>query len=600
MKSHTLLLSCLVVIAALPALAQAPAAQSLAGDWRGELFVSGTSLPLVIHIKAAPDGKLSVTLDSPAQGGYGAPGDNVQLNGSAFSFDVPSAHGNYTGTVAADGKTISGTWSQGKPLKLVLKRAATAAELAQVQPSPVDGDWAGVLRAGEHSLRVAFHFQAAPGDKIEGSLDSLDQGAMGIPCSNIKLKGQKLTLEVPAVHGTYSGTLSADGSKLSGTWMQGAPLTLDLTRQAKAAPAAPAAPAAALPPIALKDLKPVLDKEFAPVIAAWPQAGIAIGVIDHGERKLFAYGAAQPDSIFEIGSVTKTFTGLALAQMVEQHTVTLDQPVRELLPAGTVSKPSSGPEITLLDLATQHSGLSRLPDNFGERAQHADPYADYSAKDLYQFVAAKGVGRPDKTEFLYSNVGFGLLGQALADKAGESYAALIQQQIAGPLAMKDTAVELSAAQQTRLIPGYNGAHDKAHGWTFQAIAGAGALHSTAGDLLTYADAYLHPDKLPAATSGPAATLPAALRLAQQPQAAAVNGMKIALAWLIRTEADVYWHNGGTGGYASLVIFEPQRDRAMVVLYNCMDMDAGRPQLTDRVAANVRALLDGKPAPTIGN
>jgi CubicO group peptidase (beta-lactamase class C family) len=584
---------------AMAASAQAGSPQSLAGDWRGELFASGTSLPLVLHLRTTAVGKLTAALDSPAQGAYGLAGSDVQLNGSTLSFDVPSVHGNYSGTVGADGKTISGTWSQGKPLKLVLKQTATAAELAQVQPSPIDGDWAGVLRAGDHSLRVVFHFHGAPGGKIDGSLDSLDQGAMGIPCSNVKLKGQKLTLEVPAVHGTYSGTLSADGNKLSGTWMQGAPLTLDLTRQAKAAPATAPAPAAAAAPVPLKDLKPILDKEFAPVIAAWPQAGIVVGVLDRDERKVFAYGAAQPDSIFEIGSITKTFTALALAQMVEQHTVTLDEPVRELLPAGTVTKPASGPEITLLDLATQHSGLPSLPDNFGDRASRPDPYADYTAKDLYDYVAQHGAGHPEKTEFVYSNVGFGLLGQALADKAGESYAVLVRQQITDPLAMKDTAVELSAAQQKRLIQGYTGAHDQAHAWTFEAIAGAGALRSTADDLLTYADAYLHPDKMPAASSGPTATLAAALRLAQQPQTDAMVGMKIALAWLIRPDADVYWHNGGTGGYSSLLIFEPKRDRAVAVLYNCMDMDPGKPRLTDRVAANVRALMEGKPAPGIG-
>jgi len=281
-----------------------------------------------------------------------------------------------------------------------------------------------VLRAGDHSLRVVFHFHGAPGGKIDGSLDSLDQGAMGIPCSNVKLKGQKLTLEVPAVHGTYSGTLSADGNKLSGTWMQGAPLTLDLTRQAKAAPATAPAPAAAAAPVPLKDLKPILDKEFAPVIAAWPQAGIVVGVLDRDERKVFAYGAAQPDSIFEIGSITKTFTALALAQMVEQHTVTLDEPVRELLPAGTVTKPASGPEITLLDLATHRSGLPRSPNNLRSNDRH-NPFAGYETADLYAFMKYWSTSKPTWASFSYSNLGFGLLGQALMNRTGVSYANLV-------------------------------------------------------------------------------------------------------------------------------------------------------------------------------
>ena len=578
------------------AVAQTPSAQNLAGDWQGDLHAGAASLPLVLHLTAV-DNKLTATLDSPAQGAYGLAGSNVQLSGSTLSFEVPSVHGSYTGTVGTDGKTISGMWTQGKAMKLVLKQTANAADLATVKPSPIDGDWTGTLHAGDVSLRLVFHFHAAPGGKINGSLDSLDQGAMGIPCDNVKFNGHKVTLEVPSVRGDYSGTLSADGNKLSGTWTQNAALPLDLTRQAKPEATALLAPAPAGPPVPLKNLQPVLDKEVAPVIAAWPAAGLSLGVIAHGERSTFVYGTAKADSIYEIGSVTKTFTGLALAQLVEQHMVTLDEPVRELLPAGTVTKPASGPEITLLDLATQHSGLPRLPDNLRPQ-KPSDPYADYSAKDTYEFLAKRGVGRPEKTDFLYSNYGYGLLGQALADKAGEPYASLIQQQITGPLGMKDTAIELSAAQKPRLIQGYSGSHDQAAQWTFQAMAGAGALNSTMDDLLTYAEGYLHPDKVTAAGSGPASSLPAALRLAQQPQADGPGGTRVALAWLINPGNDTYWHDGGTAGYSSVVIFEPKIDRAIVVLYNCLDINPGKPQLTDLLAANVRALLDGKPVPRI--
>ena len=354
--------------------AQSPTPQSIAGDWSGELSAGAATLPLVFHIQATPEGKLAATLDSPAQGSYRIPIASVELKGTELKMEAPVIHGTYSGDVSSDGKTITGTWSQGKPLPLVLKQTASAAALAQVKPSPIDGDWSGTLHAGDNSLRLIFHFHAAPDGAINGSLDSVDQGAMGIPCANIKLMGQKLSLSVPSVHGLYEATLSADGDKLSGTWDQGAPLPLELKREPKLDTEL-IAPAPAKPAVPLNKLQPVLDKEFAPVIAAWKSAGIVVGIFDHGKRKIFAYGTAKPDSIFEIGSVTKTFTGLALAQMVEQKSVTLDEPVRELLPPGTVSKPASGPEITLLDLATQHSGLPRLPDNLRPKVQ-SDPYAD--------------------------------------------------------------------------------------------------------------------------------------------------------------------------------------------------------------------------------
>jgi CubicO group peptidase (beta-lactamase class C family) len=101
------------------------------------------------------------------------------------------------------------------------------------------------------------------------------------------------------------------------------------------------------------------DLEQAQQTGVFKHLGLAIGVVRHGVRRVFTYGAAKPDSIFEIASVTKTFTALLLARMVEEGKVTLDEPVRLLLPPGTVEKPKGG-EITLLDLATHHGGTAGL------------------------------------------------------------------------------------------------------------------------------------------------------------------------------------------------------------------------------------------------
>jgi D-alanyl-D-alanine-carboxypeptidase/D-alanyl-D-alanine-endopeptidase len=142
-------------------------------------------------------------------------------------------------------------------------------------------------------------------------------------------------------------------------------------------------------PVSVKDLRVVLDRDLVEALKSAELApatggGLVIGVIQHGVRRVFAYGTAKEDSIFEIGSITKIFTGLILAQMVEQRKVNLDEPVRELLPDGIVSKPAE-PEITLLDLATQRSGLPRMPDNF-HPANPEDPYADYGSANLYEYL----------------------------------------------------------------------------------------------------------------------------------------------------------------------------------------------------------------------
>ncbi len=215
------------------------AAPAMAGDWSGSL--AGT-LPLVLHVRGDASGALTAKMDSPTQGANGMAVVNVKLSGTTFSFEVPMVKGSYTGTVGADGKSMAGTWTQGQSMPLEWKLTKTAAEaaeedarlaaeMAKVKPSPIDGDWTGALSAGGATLHLAFHFHAMPDGTIAGTLDSLDQNAMGIPCANVKVDARKVTLEVPAVHGFYTGALSGDGKSLAGTWSQGTPLELDLTRK---------------------------------------------------------------------------------------------------------------------------------------------------------------------------------------------------------------------------------------------------------------------------------------------------------------------------------------------------------------------------------
>lgn len=584
-----------VLVATVPAFAQGSACQ-IAGNWIGSLDTGAGSLHLVLHIQSEAAGGLTVKLDSPDQNVTGLPGANVTFSNGTVSFTVPSVSGSYQGAVSADCDSISGTWTQGSPLPLTFNR-----EDANAQPSPVDGYWMGTLKTPGGSLRIGIQVKALAPSKLDISLDSLDQGARGIPGADATFTDNVLSFTVPAVHGSYSGTLSADGKMLKGTFTQGQPLPLDLARQ-QSAPAAPAPPKMlpAQPPVALANLKQVLDQELAPVLsngvlAKSTAGGLVIGVIDHGQRRIFAYGTARPDSIFEIGSVTKSFTALLLAQLVEQKRVTLDEPVRELLPPGTVAKPQ-GPEIRLVDLVTQHSGLPRMPDNFNP-ADPNNPYADYDGTKLSAFISKHGVALPTDAKFLYSNVGFGLLGFALARRAGISYGDLVRSEITGPLAMNDTVIALSPEQQKRFIQGHSPSNAPAHPWDLTALAGAGALRSDANDLLALVEAELHPDHLKSSgkNSSEGATLPAAIAMTHLLRADVSPQMKVGMGWLYTEETHMYWHDGGTGGYTSFVFFQPDQDHGVVVLYNRDDIGASTMPFTDRVAAFVGARLSGKPA-----
>ena len=567
---------------------------NVAGDYVGSLG----PLHLKLHLKIDTEGALNGTLDSPDQGASGIPCADFHFDGQSLSFAVPAVNGTWKGTVGSQGALLTGIWNQGTPVPLNFSRDTF---VFAAKPSAVDGIWLGTLRDGSKSLRIQLIVKGDITGKEFCSNDSLDQRAMGLECGNVLLEGNKFSFDIPVVSGHWGGTLSADGKTLTGTWNQGHPLPLNFEKQTVAISLPPVHPPTydtAMAPVPAAQLQAVLSKDLSQALtsgalAPSTGAGVTIGIVDHGERQVFSYGTAKPDSIFEIGSITKTFTGLLLAQIVAQGKVKFDEPVRELLPAGTVAKPT-GNEITLLDLATQHSGLPRMPDNFNP-PDGSNPYADYRAADLYAFLTKHGVAKPADATFLYSNLGFALLGQALAVRAGTTYPQLLQEEITGPLGMKDTIVALSAEQQLRLIAGYDGAHHPAHAWDLVAFAGAGAIRSTADDMLTYLQANLHPDKLPSgATKTPnGETLPAALAQSHVLRADAMAGMRIALAWLYAPVTGGYWHDGETAGYSSLAAFNPKADHAVVVLVNT----AG--DFAHRLGEHISERLAGKPAISLG-
>ncbi len=134
----------------------------------------------------------------------------------------------------------------------------------------------------------------------------------------------------------------------------------------------------------------------------------------------------------------------------------------------------------------------------------------------------------------------------LANRAGVSYGALLEEQVTGPLGLADTATVLTPAQRGRLIQGYNAKGRPVPPWELDAVAGAGAIRSTAGDLLTYLEAQLHPERLPAnvALTPEGKTLAAAIALSHIPRVN--NGRHIALNWVRDDATGSYSHDGSTG------------------------------------------------------
>jgi CubicO group peptidase (beta-lactamase class C family) len=301
----------------------------------------------------------------------------------------------------------------------------------------------------------------------------------------------------------------------------------------------------------------------------------------YGYGKTSADGPA-PDgrTLFEIGSVTKVFTCLALADMVQRQQVTLDEPIQKLLP-DTVQVPRYGNQpITLLDLATHTSELPRIPYNLLKA--DVDPwnlYAHYTVEEMYAFLSGYRLAHAPGRRYAYSNLGMGLLGHGLARRAGTGYEGLVLGRICRPLAMKDTCITLSDPQRKRLAVGHNAVGSPVSNWDLPTLAGAGALRSTADDLLRLVSAHLHPEQTPLAD---------AIESVQLRRREVGKGLSIGLAWHITDESEVRWHNGATGGYASFVAFDRARGMGVVVLSNTTARQI------DELGLKLLDLLAGKP------
>jgi D-alanyl-D-alanine-carboxypeptidase/D-alanyl-D-alanine-endopeptidase len=298
---------------------------------------------------------------------------------------------------------------------------------------------------------------------------------------------------------------------------------------------------------------------------AWKGVGIVVGVIEPKGTRVVAYGTLDQgdkrplngDTIFEIGSVTEVFTSLLLADMVQRGEVALSDPVAKYLPEGVKVPERGGRRITLEDLATHTSGLPRLPSNL-KPANPANPYADYSAERLYEFLSAYKMWRDIGSGFEYSNLGGGLLGHALARRAGMSYEALATSRIAQPLHMRSTRITLSAEMQVRLAVGHNAALAAVPNFDYQALAGTGALRSSANDLLVFVAANLGYAKSPLA--------PAMAAMLKVRRPTTIPGTEMALGWVVASDG-IVWRNGSTAGYRSFVGYDPKSRTGVAVLSN---------------------------------
>ncbi|TDU81103.1 CubicO group peptidase (beta-lactamase class C family) [Prosthecobacter fusiformis] len=334
------------------------------------------------------------------------------------------------------------------------------------------------------------------------------------------------------------------------------------------------------PLLLLAEDKPLAEvaKEAAKSLKA---GGIATAESLDGKVTFAAFSSSRKDEakydenmLFEIGSITKVFTGLLLAQAVVEGKVTLDTPISELLdPAFTFADPRIA-AITLKQLSTHTSGLPRLPDNHGQGVVGDDPYAGYNEKLLYEFIASAKLKGKAPYPCNYSNVGVGLLGHLLGKVYAMSWEEAIVAKICTPLGLQHTRMTITSLNLPLATP-YDGAK-KNVSWHLNAVAGAGALRATAADLLKFGQAMAKPEATPLAK---------AFALALHPHAdAAGPTSKIGLGPFMTTRdgLTIYDHGGGTGGYRSGLQVIPEKNIVRVVLINNTTLDPNALILDTRI------------------
>ncbi len=344
---------------------------------------------------------------------------------------------------------------------------------------------------------------------------------------------------------------------------------------------------------ALPDDATIATELRAYVADAKQAPAVVVGVLEGGRTRIVARGlddgapVAPGDRVFEIGSISKVFTALLLARMVEAGEVTEDQLIGPLFPP---EHPLREPlaSITLGELASHASGLPRLPKDAGPLLRAAfgrDPYADSTADEIFRSVAAlSNEDLGPRGEFAYSNLAVALLGQLLARRFGADYATALRRRVFEPLGLDPWPLAPLPPSDPRFVQGHRANFRPAPAWHLDAYAPAGGLQASANQLLAF-------------TSTQIGDPPAWVRAAQRPRVGidAAQGRRGALGWAVSRigPREVWWHNGGTGGFRTHLALVPAEGIALVVLTNAVgDADALARRLLDPAQPAPRAQANG--------
>jgi len=313
----------------------------------------------------------------------------------------------------------------------------------------------------------------------------------------------------------------------------------------------------------------VIDTLARTYIQKISTAGLSIGIYKNGKFSTYNYGETEKgnrklptdNTIYEIGSITKTFTATLLAYYVNEGKVQLTDPITKYLPDSIAANPSLQ-SVTLLNLSNHTSGLPSIPDNLDPKTvDPANPYKDYTKQMMFAYLESCKLNSKPGTQYVYSNLAVALLGIILENVNGQPYDQMVNEIITKPLAMNSTEAFLTPIQKQRFAAVYNQDGQQTPVWDWGAIAACGILKSSVNDMLLYAKANM---------ANGSSKLSQAFALTHQ--ITFDKNIKLGLNWILITVngTDYYFHNGGTGGSSSFLAFNAEKNIAVVVLSNCAE------------------------------
>ena len=317
------------------------------------------------------------------------------------------------------------------------------------------------------------------------------------------------------------------------------------------------------------DMDKKVDASARAYIQKANTVGLSIGVIKDGKAYIYNYGETTRDkgrlptanSIYELGSITKTFTATLLAYYVIEGKVKLDDPITKFLPDSVASNPALK-GITLEMLSNHTSGLPRLPEDFFKHATDAlNPYKDYNKKLMFSYLEHWQATTKPGEQYAYSNFAVGLLGEILAHVNGKTFEQTVTEVITTPLGMNSTIQSITPLLKPHTVTGYDEDGNPTPAWDQQAMAPAGALRSTVNNMLIYTKANMinSPTRLSKA-------------MILTHHITYSKDTKVGLGWhiIVVNGVEYYYHDGGTGGYSSFIAFNVEKNLAVVMLSNCAE------------------------------